>query len=260
MVTLNILKVRIIDLSTPYDMEWSVPQYPYVTEKGLLKIWFTNTFPHDGFVDTAFTLGSHVGTHIDAPMHWCRRHEKKGMYTLDEIPLEQLFGETIVWDIPKKPVLPHGEPITAGDFEKANEILPVREGDIVLVHTGWGRYFYEEPKHLKYIHSKGPGLDLSGAEWLVKKKIKAYGQDTMGTQFRGKYSFYLSEEEKEAGVAPIDHIEPVHHLLLMNDIVLIEHLCNLDKVAGRRIIAGFFPLPFKGVEGSPVRALAFLEE
>jgi kynurenine formamidase len=260
MVTLDISKVKIIDLSTPFDMESSVPQYPYVAKKELFKIWFTNTFPQDGFVDSAFTLGSHVGTHIDAPMHWCRRDEKKGMYTLDDIPLERLFGETVVWDIPKKPALPHGEPITAEDFEKANEILPVREGEILLVHTGWGRFFVEEPKNLYYIHSKGPGLDLSGAEWLVKRKIKAYGQDTMGTQFRGKYSFYLSEKEKEDGTPPIEHKEPVHHLMLMNDIVLIEHLFNLDKVAGKRIIAGFFPLPFKGIEGSPVRALAFLED
>jgi kynurenine formamidase len=41
---------------------------------------------------------------------------------------------------------------------------------------------------------------------------------------------------------------------------LIEHLTNLDQVAGKRIIAGFFPLPFKGIDACPVRAVAFIEE
>ena len=72
-----------------------------------------------------------------------------------------------------------------------------------------------------------------------------------------KYSLFLTEEEKNSGVAR--HIEPIHRLLLQNDIVLIEQLCNLDKIVGQRVVCGFFPLPFKDLEASPIRAVAFLE-
>ena len=54
--------------------------------------------------------------------------------------------------------------------------------------------------------------------------------------------------------------EPIHAMMLGNDIMLLEHLTNLDKVANRRIIAGFFPLPLKGADGAPVRGVAFVED
>ena len=52
----------------------------------------------------------------------------------------------------------------------------------------------------------------------------------------------------------------MHQMVLGNDILLLERLTNLDKVANRRIIAGSFPLPFKGADCSPIRAVAFVED
>lgn len=164
--------------------------------------------------------------------------------------MEQLYGETVVLDMPKGEL----EPIGARDFE--NSPVEIRENDIVLVHTGWGKYFQKEPRNNHYLFTKRPGLEVDGAEWLIKRKIKAYGQDTIGTQYP-THSFFLDQESREKGVPW--NPEPVHDLMLKNDIVLIEHLTNLDKVAGKRIISGFFPLPFRGLDGSPVRALAFVE-
>lgn len=250
-------KVRIVDLSTPYDWHNSIAQYPVAKEMGLFRLGWTFTLPRDGFYMSEFTLGCHIGSHMDAPMHWVKEHEKTGKYyTLDDIPLEQLYGEAVVLDIPKGP---GAQGIHAEDFERASRGLEVKEGDIVLVHTGWGRYFEADPKNNYYMFQQGPGLDLDGAQWLIEKKIKAYGQDTIGTQ-RKKYSFYLSDEEKNSPIAYQDRTEPVHHLMLKNDIVLLEHLYNLDKIVGRRVTCGFFPLNLLGVEASPIRALAFLED
>lgn len=179
------------------------------------------------------------------------REGKEGIFYVEDIPLEQLYGEAVVLDMPKGEM----ESITAKDFE--NAALEIRAGDIVLVHTGWGRFDEKERKNWHYAFYKRPGLDVDGAEWLVNKKIKAYGQDTVGTQSR-KYSFVRDEKAQEAGI--IRRIEPVHTLLLKNNVILLEHLTNLDKVVNRRIMVGFFPLPLKGVEAAPMRALAFLEE
>ncbi len=242
-------KVKIIDLSTPFDFDWSVPQLPHADPYH--RMYFISTKSKDGFYTTFFSLTTHSGTHIDAPMHRFSRSEKQGKYFLEDWPLEQLYGETVVLDMPKGEL----EPITAKDFENAK--MEIKEGDIVLVHTGWGKYFEKEPKNSYYCFAKCPGLEVDGAEWLIKKKIKAYGQDTIGTQFK-THSFFLDEKSRNAGIPW--NPEPVHDLMLKNDIVLIEHLTNLDRVAGKRIIAGFFPLPFKGIDGCPVRALAFIEE
>ena len=244
--------MKMLDLSTPFDFEFSVPQPPFITERKLSELRYTNTFEDSGFIDTELTLSSHAGTHVVAPMMVFSRREKQGKYALGDIPMEQLYGWTVVLDIPKGELAP----ITAGDLEKASSNLEVKAGDIVLVHTGWGRYFVDEPKNGDYLYNKHPGLEIDGAEWLVKKKIKAYGQDTMSVQC-AKYSLFPSAEEKNSGV--VRHAEPIHRLLLQNDIVLIEQLCNLDKIAGRRVICGFIPLPIVDREASPVRAIAFLD-
>ncbi len=252
-------KVRIVDLSTPYDWQYSSPTYPVAKDLRLYQLSWTFTLPRDGFYMSEYVLGCHIGSHMDTPMHWVRKADYTGKYyALDEVPLEALYGETVCFDIPKGP---GAQGIHAEDFEKAckDQNLEVKEGDIVLVHTGWGRYFHDEPKNNYYIYQQCPGLDLDGAEWLVRKKIKGYGQDTMGTQCKD-HSFYLTESEKKSGEAYISHIEPVHHKMLENDILLFEHLYNLDKIKGRRVICGFFPLPLVGVEASPIRALAFLED
>lgn len=254
---LDTSKVKLVDLSTPFDTEYSVGMPPFEYEKYEIKP--IRTFGRDGRRTSEFTLNCHIGTHIDAPMHACTREEKEGKWYLGDIPLEQLFGETVVLDIPKGLEEPYGAPITAEDLEKASSVskeLEIREGDIVLVHTGWGHYFVDEPKTGDYIFYKGPGLEESGAKWLVKKKIKGYGQDTCGTQWK-KTFFFPTPEEKEHGEKHLG--EHIHRIMLLNDIVLLEHLYNLDKIAGRRVICGFFPLPFKDIEASPMRAVAFVE-
>ncbi|MFC2062835.1 cyclase family protein [Chloroflexota bacterium] len=242
---------KIIDLSTPFDSDWSVPEYPGID--AYHKLYFNKTRPKDGSYSAVFTLTSHSGTHIDAPMHRFTKKEKKGKYYVDDWPLEQLYGETVVLDMPKGEL----EPITAHDFEQSK--IEIKAGDIVLVHTGWGKYFQEEPKNCDYLYTKRPGLEVDGAEWLIKRKIKAYGQDTLGTQYP-KHTFHLDEKSLNKGVPCRKLTEPVHDLMLSNDIVLVEHLVNLDKIAGRRVITAFFPLYFKGIDACPVRAVAFIEE
>jgi kynurenine formamidase len=248
--------MKIVDLSAPLEEDFIVAQVPW--KKPFLEIKKVRNIPRDGYQASRFSLTCHTGTHMDAPAHVFTREEKDGIFYIEDWPLEQLYGDTVVLDIPKGEL----EPITAADFEKASEKLEVREGDIVLVHTGWGRYdqlTLKDRKNWDYVVDKRPGLVLDGAEWLVEKRVKAYGQDTVGTQHE-KYPLSPSEAPDYAERGFVRKVEPVHTLLLKNNIVLLEHLTNLDKVANRRITAGFFPLPLRGVEASPMRALAFLED
>ena len=241
--------MKIIDLSTPFDFDYSVPQPPFTEPYTELKT--INTRVRNAFYETKFTITSHNGTHMDVPSHWFSREEKEGVYSLEDIPLDWLYGETVVLDIPKGAK----EPIGAKDFEKA--ALEIKEGDIVLVHTGWGRYFEEEPRNSRYLYYNQPGLELDGAEWLVERKIRAYGQDTMETQ-HPSHPFFPDEKARSEGARYV--LEPVHRLMLGNDIILFEHLTNLDKVADQRIVAGFFPvLPIRGADGASIRAVAFVE-
>ena len=76
----------------------------------------------------------------------------------------------------------------------------------------------------------------------IKKNIKFFGCDLPSVDVSGS-------TEKS-----------IHNLLLGSDIIIYESLTNLDKLP---LLSPFtfygFPLPFVGLDGSPVRAVAMLE-
>lgn len=247
--------MKLIDLSTPYDSNYSCaqPPYPhgYTPDGENNRLTWAYTAHRDGFYVTDIQISAHTGTHMDAPMHVFKREDKKGMYYLGDIPLDDLYGDAVCWDIPCEEL----HPITDKDLEKANEKLPVKAGDFLLIYTHWGHKYFTVNNN--YMFYKSPGLNVDGANWCVKKKIKGYGQDTIGTQWRGEL-FLQTEDRWKDGKK--EAAEPVHKIMLGNDIPLFEHLCNLDKIAWKRVKCGFFPLPLQDREAAPMRAVAFLEE
>ena len=231
-----------IDLTCPFDLEYSVPQYPTLAEH--IKLGFKYTVPRDGRYCGEFHLFAHAGTHVDAP-----RHIFANGATLDQIPLDRFYGEAVCLDLPRGEL----HEITADELSRAGE--DVRPGDIVFIHTGWGRYYVKERKDPYYLAYRQPGLVIDAAEWLVERGVKAVGIDTFAIR-HPKLSPALDLEARKAGASR--PVEPVHDILLSNDIVIVEQLMNLDRIAGKRVQVSFFPLPFVGFDGSPVRAIAFL--
>ena len=70
----------------------------------------------------------HHGTHLDAPRHFIADGP-----TMDEVPLERLYGEGVIWRFD----LPARTPIEVAHLERATP--RIKEGDIVLLDTGWAR-------------------------------------------------------------------------------------------------------------------------
>ncbi len=108
----------------------------------------------------------------------------------------------------------------------------LREGDIVLVRTGWDRHLGEE----RYITGY-PGLAKDVAEFLSSKKIAVLGVDTPNPDHPDDTSF------------------PVHNTLLPQEILIIENLTGLDGVPRQRLQFIGLPLKLKGLSGSPIRAV-----
>jgi kynurenine formamidase len=65
------------------------------------------------------------------------------------------------------------------------------------------------------------------------------------SKFEGGFSFQLF---------------PVHMMCRANGITHYENLCNLDQLVNRRFTFFGFPLRIRGGTGSPVRAVAILDE
>src|SRR5262249_2723725 len=115
-------------------------------------------------IDTAL----HVGTHFDGAMH--ATDDPKG--DMASLPLDYLVNRAVVVDISAK--MTDWAVITPEIIESAG--ADIREGDILLLHTGWHRHYEGQPQQdlVKYFgYHPGPSLDT--LDWMLKKKIKWWG-------------------------------------------------------------------------------------
>jgi kynurenine formamidase len=176
----------------------------------------------DGAAVTALHLGSHSGTHIDAPSHTVA-----GGRTMDRVELDELVGDALVIHVPG---LRPRAIIGVDDLGVLPEVVP----PIVVLDTGWAQHFGSETA------LSHPALGAEAARLLVDRGMRVLCVDT------------LSPDPTDAeGVTEF----PVHQVVLGADGLIVE---NLAAVGGlpQRVRIGIFPLRLGG-DGAPVRAVAF---
>jgi kynurenine formamidase len=228
--------MQIIDLSR--DLYHRAPSYP--GQPPIMHgIWKTH---QEAYVDSGYVHGNsvmyfsmpdHGGTHIDAP-----RHFGPNATPIDEYPLENCIVKGICLDL--RQAAPRAE-ITPGVLEaavaKANVAIP-RKGTVLLC-TGHHARTYPTAAYA----TDNPGVNVAATEWLAKQGIVHFGIDSMRPGPEGKVNAL------------------VHKACLELDITHIESLCNLEALIGRgefRFIG--LPLKWRGGTGSPIRAVALLDE
>jgi arylformamidase len=217
------LREKYYDLSNPIWEE--MPYYPASFRPQIEQI----SSVEQGRLNVhKITMGYHHGTHVDAPRHL----SNEGM-PVDELDLNRFMGEGVVLDLSFKEI---GSGISADDLEKFSDL--VRSEDIVVLYTGCCNHLGES-----WINSKYTYLEKSGAEWLVRKKVKSVGIDFFSIDQYG------------------DQTNPAHHVLLGNGIPLIEEISSEAKhLLGKRIYLICLPIKMKGGDGAPARAIAYLLE
>jgi len=182
------------------------------------------TLEKNGVNLTKLTLGSHTGTHIDAPRHFILNG-----IGVDQIPASKLTGEAYVADLSSKPI---GSGVTGRDLRENLE-GNVAEDDIVIIYTGCSEHWGEESIGSNYTYLTG-----DAAEYLVSKKIRALGID------------FLSVERFRAP-------DPVaHKTLLSNGIFIMESLSRATKrFVQKRILMICMPIKLQNGDGAPARII-----
>ena len=170
---------------------------------------------------------THVGTHMDAPLHVI-----PGGKSIDLIPLSRVIGEGVILDVSKSDV----EPITSKEIAAARPTIKV--DDIVFLYTGWGQRFGTPA------YDPHPYLSEDAAEYLVSQKVKVVGLDTLTPDLPAP----LRPKEGYKG--------PIHQILLGNGVLIIENLGNLDQVAGKRLQVFAAPLKLREGDGGYLRVFA----
>ncbi|MEW4923416.1 cyclase family protein [Algibacter sp. 2305UL17-15] len=193
-----------------------------------------------------FATAEHGGTHIDAPIHFA-----KGKQYVDEIPLENLIGNAIKVDVSERALTNPDYLVNIDDFTnwEQKENMKIPEGSIVLIETGFSKFYPDKKKYLgtdqrgdeavKLLHF--PGLSPEAAQWLVHNRtIKSIGIDTPSIDY-GQSQYFKT-----------------HVILLSKNIPAFENLANLDKLPSKGFEVVALPMKIKGGSGAPLRIIAFL--
>lgn len=210
----------LVDLSHP--LVTGMPVYPGDPE---VLVAPALSVESDGVAVARLGLGSHSGTHLDAPAH-----SVAGGRTVDRIPLELLADEARVLRAHVGP----GERIGA---EQITGDVPQRLPAIVCVATGWDRHF-RDAEALRH-----PFLDPDFAQELWARGARVLGVDM------------LSPDPTELPDGSEPDGTPVHAFWLGGDGVIVENLARLGDIPDV-VEMTLLPLRLEDGDGSPIRAVA----
>jgi arylformamidase len=171
----------------------------------------------DSSNNSRLVMGTHTGTHVDAPRHFF--DDRPGV---ESLPLELLIGRSRVIDLPHRGGITEAHLAAAGLREDLRVLLRTPNSALWNSHDGF---------HTEYTY-----LTERGAKFLVDQGVKVVGVD------------YLSVEQfKKAGA-------PAHHILLGNGVIIIEGL-NLSEADAGQYEMYCLPLRVAGADGAPARVI-----
>jgi arylformamidase len=201
-----------IDISIPIHAE--MPVYP--GDNPLLRRWLRRIRDGERVNLSALTLGSHTGTHVDAPYHF-----KDDGIRLDQVTLQVLVGAALVVDI--------ADPVSV----KASALrdLGLTSAERVLFKTRNSQLWSEARFREDFVY-----IEPDAAEYLVHLGTRLVGID------------YLSVDRYG------DRSSPAHNALLGNGVVIVEGL-DLSAADPGTYTLICLPLKIPGAEGAPARAI-----
>lgn len=167
-------------------------------------------------------MWSHVGTHVEVPLHFYT-----GGKDTAQLALDTFMGPAIRLDFRHKEV---NAAITLDDLKAAGDI---QVGEHVILWEGRDGQYRTPASHQR------PYITEEAVAWLLEdRKIKLLGTDSSGFEVRG-----------------VSH-HPNHTLFFRHDAAVLECLRNLGEIQRQHFYLLALPLPVRGLDACPVRALA----
>jgi arylformamidase len=205
----------IIDISLPIT-----PEMPIWPGDPRPELTLVTTLETDGVQISRLILGTHTGTHLDAPRHFI-----PGGRTIDRLDLGALVGLCRVIE-----VVSAEDQISRADLQR----FELQPGDLVLLKTRNSRQPSEQAFALDFV-----ALEPSAADYLCERRVQLVGIDGPSIDAWSASDF------------------PCHKRLLGADILIVENLVLRHVVPG---IYGLIAVPLNliGADGCPVRALLTL--
>ncbi len=221
--------MNIVDLSMPIRegmQTFAAPWHPYVeiTQMGRHGLEDRET--------RKIVMGTHTGTHMDAP-----RHFVPGGATVDQIDLDLLIGPASLLDFSEAP------DFSQVDRQELAAAVGMRPVERIILRFDWDVRALGTRRY----YTDHPFLSEEACRWLVERGCRLLAMDTP-----------QPDDPKNCRGAAKD--APNHKILLGNHVILVEYLVNLAALTSP--IPALYVAPLRIVEGdgAPVRCFAIEEE
>lgn len=217
--------MKIIDLSLTIDnecMTCGTPWHQKVQIQQMGKIDEVGRNTH------RILMGSHSGTHMDAPLHFY-----DGTAGIDQADLQHICGEMTVTDFSH---------MGAGSIVQYEDVKNLRITERMLFRFDWWKK-WKTPDYYKSF----PFFSTEAITCLIKQGMRVIALDT---------------PSPDTGAAITDKDDsPIHKKLLENGVTIIEYLTNTDRLSRDRQYTLFaLPLKIKDCDGAPARVIAVESE
>ena len=240
--------IEVIDLTQPLSEDTPLIRLPepYANTPGL-KLRELSRYDERGpaWYWNAFEGSEHMGTHVDAPIHWITGQDREDV---SQVPVRNLVGPAVVIDKSAESAADPDFLLTVDhvrEFEKEHGALP--DGGWLLYRTGWDARAHDQNAFLNANETgpHTPGVDVDCARWLAEEApIVGVGVETVGTDAGAAHSF--------------EPAFPCHQFLLGAGKYGLTQLANLAQLPPTGALIVVAPLKIVRGSGSPCRALALV--
>jgi kynurenine formamidase len=202
----------------------------------------------EGWGEERLRINSHIGTHVDAPLHYGSTCEGKPARTIEGISLDELYCDGLVLDL-REAARP-GEGIRVEMLKSALEANggKVTPGCAIMLRTGQERYTIADPHFYEY-----PGMTRESTLFLAELGAKVLGTDAVGWD----RPFYVMRRAfRESGDTA--QIWDAHFAGREREVFIVQQLDNLKSLPPHGFKVGFFPIKLAHCSAAPARVVAFV--
>ncbi|WP_165968324.1 cyclase family protein [Saccharopolyspora elongata] len=192
-------------------------------------------------------FSTHLGTHVDAPLHYGSTCEGKPARTITDIALEELWCEAIVLDLRGRCAANTAISVDALESALAENGAPIPAGGAVLLRTGQERYSLADLEFFQY-----PGMSREGTLFLAERGAKVLGTDAAGWDL----SFaVMARKFRASGDNSV--LWDGHRAGREREVFIVQQMANLAALPPSGFRVAFFPIKIARASAAPARVVAF---
>lgn len=202
----------------------------------------------EGWGDEYVRMSTHLGTHVDAPLHYGSFCEGKPSRTISDIDISELYCPAVVLDLRGKVESGKGIGVDALQAALAANGAAIEPGSAILLRTGQERFSLSDREFFFY-----PGMTRAGTLFLSGLGATVLGTDALGWD---RPFGVMAKAFKETGDR--SEIWDGHFAGRDREVFIVQQLTNLSALPANGFSVGFFPLRMKGCSAAPARVVAFV--